>query len=127
MIMEEGRRLSNASHGVEEQTLQPDSTFDIQQDHEKTVSDAPEGGTRAWLVAAGSASIFFSTLGFANSFGTFEEYYIDHELQGESASKIAWIGSLASFLQFFTGMLGGPLFDRYGEKVSLFISDSFVT
>ncbi|RDW75428.1 monocarboxylate permease-like protein [Coleophoma cylindrospora] len=78
---------------------------------------APEGGTQAWLVAAGGAAIFFSTLGFANSFGTFEEYYLTHQMQGESASKIAWIGSLASFLQFFAGMVGGPLFDRFGTKV----------
>ncbi|KAK6822867.1 hypothetical protein PG987_014412 [Apiospora arundinis] len=90
-------------------------------DHEKTDptadDEAPEGGARAWLAAAGGASIFFSTLGFANSFGTFEEYYLTHQLQGESASKISWIGSLAVFIQFFVGMVAGPLFDRYGSKV----------
>lgn len=32
---------------------------------------APDGGRRAWLVAAGSASIFFSCLGFMNSVGVF--------------------------------------------------------
>jgi hypothetical protein len=42
---------------------------------------APEGGTRAWTVAAGGGAIFFSTLGFANSFGTFEEYYLHHQLK----------------------------------------------
>jgi MFS family permease len=70
-----------------------------------------------WLVAGGSACIFFCTLGFANSFGTFQEYYMTHQLQAESASKISWIGSLMSFLQFFSGMVGGPLFDRFGAKV----------
>jgi hypothetical protein len=79
---------------------------------------APEGGSRAWIVAAGGGAIFFSTLGFANSFGTFEEYYLSHQLKDWSASDISWIGSLAIFLQFFAGMLSGPLFDRYGEKVS---------
>ncbi|XP_014554678.1 hypothetical protein COCVIDRAFT_39426 [Bipolaris victoriae FI3] len=78
---------------------------------------APEGGRRAWIVAAGGGAIFFSTLGFANSFGTFEEYYLRHQLKGWSASDISWIGSLAIFLQFFAGMLSGPLFDRYGEKM----------
>ncbi|KAK3933777.1 monocarboxylate permease-like protein [Diplogelasinospora grovesii] len=92
-------------------------------DHEKAAPDdpdfgpAPEGGTRAWLVAGGSACIFFCTLGFASSFGTFQEYYMTHQLQAESASKISWIGSLESFLQFFAGMVGGPLFDRFGAKV----------
>jgi hypothetical protein len=83
---------------------------------------APEGGARAWLVAGGGAAIFFCTLGFANSFGAFEEYYLTHQLQGDSPSKVAWIGSLQSFLQFFTGMFGGPLFDRYGAKVCFLIS-----
>lgn len=80
---------------------------------------APEGGFRAWIVAASGACIFFSTLGFANSFGTFEQYYLSHQLQGSSASKVSWIGSLSAFLQFFAGMFGGPLFDRFGAKVLL--------
>ncbi|OQD89896.1 hypothetical protein PENANT_c002G00046 [Penicillium antarcticum] len=75
---------------------------------------APDGGFRAWLITAGTACIFFSTLGFANSFGIFEQYYLSHQLKDESADKVAWIGSLAAFLQFAAGALGGPLFDRYG-------------
>ncbi|ORY71475.1 monocarboxylate permease-like protein [Pseudomassariella vexata] len=91
--------------------------------YERSASDAfeygpaPEGGARAWLVAAGSGAIFFATLGFANSFGTFEQYYLTHQLRESSASSVSWIGSLAIFLQFFTGMLSGPLFDRYGAKI----------
>ncbi|KAE8381979.1 major facilitator superfamily domain-containing protein [Aspergillus bertholletiae] len=76
--------------------------------------EAPDGGVRAWLVAAGGASLFFCCLGFANSFGTFEEYYLSHQLRGQSPDNVAWIGSLAAFLQFATGSIAGPLFDRYG-------------
>jgi hypothetical protein len=111
--------LSLASTYVVEQSSQR-SVLDVESDFERRVSDAPEGGTRAWLVAGGSAAIFFCTLGFANSFGTFEEYYLVHQLKRESASEIAWIGSLSSFLQFFTGIFGGPLFDRFGEKVHFY-------
>ncbi|KAL4898131.1 major facilitator superfamily domain-containing protein [Aspergillus ambiguus] len=75
---------------------------------------APDGGIQAWLVATGGACIFFSTLGVANTFGVFEEYYLTHQLRGEPADKVAWIGSLATFLQFAIGSIGGPLFDRYG-------------
>jgi hypothetical protein len=39
-----------------------------------TFPPAPDGGRRAWLVAAGSASIFFSCLGFMNSIGVFRQY-----------------------------------------------------
>lgn len=104
------------SLNTEKPDLQPPAT-EVEHENEQHASEAPEGGTRAWLVAGGAASIFFCTLGFSNSFGTFEEYYITHQLQGESASRVSWIGSLGSFLPFFAGMVAGPLFDRYGEKV----------
>ncbi|KAH8670663.1 major facilitator superfamily domain-containing protein [Ilyonectria robusta] len=79
--------------------------------------EPPDGGLQAWTVAAGAAFISFSAMGFANSFGIFQQYYMTHQLQGESADKVAWIGSLAAFLQFAAGAVGGPLFDRYGEWV----------
>lgn len=114
-----------ATQPAPEQALecQSDATVEgstnLQLDQEKSADDdpAPEGGVRAWLVAGGGAAVFFCTLGFANSFGTFEEYYLSHQMKGESASKVSWIGSLAMFLQFFAGVVGGPLFDRYGETV----------
>ena len=86
--------------------------------------DFPEGGTQAWLVACGTAGILFCTLGFANSFGVFQAYYIDHQLRGHSPDDISWIGSLQVFLVFALGVIGGPMFDRYGAIVSL---ASFVT
>jgi hypothetical protein len=82
-----------------------------------TLPAAPDGGVRAWLAAAGGSCIFFSALGFANAFGVFEEYYLSHQLIGKSADDVAWIGSLASCLQFAAGAVGGPLFDRYGAWV----------
>lgn len=80
---------------------------------------APDGGARAWIVAAGGAAILFCCLGFSNSFGAFEQYYLTHQLQGHSPDKIAWIGSISAYLQFGAGMVGGPMFDRYGSRVSL--------
>ena len=79
--------------------------------------EAPDGGTRAWLVAAGGSTIFFCCLGFSNAFGAFEEYYLTHQLREESPAKIAWIGSLSAFVQFAAGVVGGPLFDRFGAWV----------
>ncbi|KAK2053119.1 riboflavin transporter MCH5 [Colletotrichum caudatum] len=61
--------------------------------------DFPEGGTRAWLVAAGTAGILFCSLGYTNSFG------------------ISWIGSIQAFLVFASGAVGGPIFDRYGAWI----------
>ncbi|KAI1879833.1 hypothetical protein JX265_001454 [Neoarthrinium moseri] len=79
--------------------------------------EAPDGGTQAWLVAAGGHAIFFCCLGFSNAFGSFEEYYLSHQLQGHSPDDIAWIGSLSAYIQFAAGMVGGPLFDRFGAKM----------
>ncbi|KAF7592143.1 hypothetical protein BBP40_000630 [Aspergillus hancockii] len=99
------------------------STIAAELGQEKTSTDslkfeeAPDGGTRAWLVAAGGASVFFCCLGFANSFGTFEEYYLSYQLRGQSPDTVAWIGSLSAFLQFASAAVGGPLFDRYGGWV----------
>jgi hypothetical protein len=78
---------------------------------------APDGGTRAWLVAAGGSTIFFCCLGFSNAFGELQQYYLTHQLSAESPSDIAWIGSISVFLQFLIGVVGGPLFDRFGAKV----------
>ncbi|KAK6865361.1 hypothetical protein PG995_001889 [Apiospora arundinis] len=77
---------------------------------------APDGGLRAWLVAAGGASVFFCCLGFANSFGTFAQYYATHQLPHRSPDDIAWIGSLNGYLQMAMGLLSGPAFDKYGAK-----------
>ncbi|KAK3990677.1 riboflavin transporter MCH5 [Cladorrhinum sp. PSN332] len=78
---------------------------------------APDGGTRAWLVAAGAGFAFFSTLGLMNSFGVFQAYYQENQLKNETPDKIAWIGSIAACLQFILGGLTGPIFDRIGVKV----------
>ena len=80
--------------------------------------DFPEGGLRAWLVAAGTAGILFCTLGYSNSFGVFQAYYIRNQLKDHSPDDISWIGSLQVFLVFALGLAGGPIFDRYGAWVS---------
>ncbi|CAM1511032.1 Fc.00g085450.m01.CDS01 [Cosmosporella sp. VM-42] len=77
-------------------------------------SEFPDGGTRAWLVAAGAAGAFFCTLGYTNVFGIFQAYYMFNQMPEQSADNIAWIGSIQAFLIFATGAVGGPLFDRFG-------------
>ncbi|KAK4541119.1 hypothetical protein LTR36_008344 [Oleoguttula mirabilis] len=81
------------------------------------VSAAPDGGARPWLVAAGAFCIAFCALGFTNATGVLQQYYLTHQLRHKSTDAIAWIGSLASFLQFVTGAFTGPPFDRYGAWI----------
>lgn len=50
----------------------------------------------------------------------YQEYYETHQLQDQSSSSIAWIGSLQLFFLFGGSLVGGPLFDRFGAGVSFF-------
>ncbi|KAL1977787.1 hypothetical protein VTN31DRAFT_646 [Thermomyces dupontii] len=96
------------------------SRHDVENDKENASPDFGEGvdgSVRAWLVAFGASCIFFCALGYANSFGVFQEYYLSHQLQHRSPDDVAWVGSLAAFLQFAAGSIGGPLFDRFGAIV----------
>ncbi|KFY71645.1 hypothetical protein V499_08179 [Pseudogymnoascus sp. VKM F-103] len=77
----------------------------------------PEGGARGWATAAGAAGVLFCTFGYINTFGFYQEYYQRHQLSGETPSAISWIGSVQGFFIFSGSLVGGPLFDRYGEKV----------
>jgi len=88
------------------------------EDRQPLEHDFPEGGLRAWLVAAGTAGILFCTLGYSNSFGVFQAYYIHNQLRDHSPDDISWIGSVQVCLVFALGVIGGPIFDRYGAWVS---------
>lgn len=81
------------------------------------IDSFPEGGARAWLVAAGAGCVMFSTLGYSNSYGVFQAYYQVHQLHDVGPDDIAWIGGMQGFLTLATGAIGGPLFDRYGAWV----------
>lgn len=95
------------------------SSDDKSPDLEKVqTSDFPDGGAKAWLVAAGAAVGMFSTMGFVNSFGIFQSYYKTNQLPHETNDNIAWIGSIQAWLMFCTGIVAGPLTDRYGPWVS---------
>ncbi|CAL1703508.1 unnamed protein product [Somion occarium] len=69
----------------------------------------PDGGARAWASVAGGWIIAFCTVGYAQSFGVFEDLYT---LAGAStATNIAWIGSFQLFMAFAMGLPAGKLFD----------------
>jgi hypothetical protein len=78
----------------------------------------PDGGMRAWLVAVGAATGFFCTTGYNSTFGVFQAYYMFNQLQDHSSDAIAWIGSVQAFFTIGSGIIVGPLFDRYGGWVS---------
>lgn len=52
-----------------------------------------------------------ATRGIINTFGVYQTFYEQDILSNMSASTIAWIGSVESFLLLFVGVITGPLFD----------------
>ncbi|PCG95570.1 Major facilitator superfamily domain, general substrate transporter [Penicillium occitanis (nom. inval.)] len=84
---------------------------------EKTGTEFPEGGTRAWLVLLGAFCVSFATFGYMNAFGVYQEYYTKYTLRHETPSNISWIGSVQICFLFSGSLVGGPLFDRYGASV----------
>ncbi|PCH34806.1 MFS general substrate transporter [Wolfiporia cocos MD-104 SS10] len=85
-------------------TLRPD---DASSTSTLTISD---GGLRAWLAVLGGYLVIFSTFGYSNSFGVYQDYYTLHG--SSSSSDISWIGSLQLCLMFAVGLPAGRLFDR---------------
>ncbi|KAJ5783765.1 uncharacterized protein N7518_009442 [Penicillium psychrosexuale] len=84
---------------------------------EKPTPKFPEGGLRAWMVVLGAFCVSFSTFGYMNAFGVYQDYYTEHFISNETSSTISWIGSVQVCFLFAGSLIGGPLFDRYGAVV----------
>ncbi|KAM5436384.1 hypothetical protein MferCBS31731_005875 [Microsporum ferrugineum] len=80
------------------------------------VETYPEGGLKAWLNLLGAFCAMACTFGWISTFGVFEAYYHTHLLKENTHSQIAWIGGLQAFFICTTGLISGPLVDRYGLK-----------
>ncbi|KAF8177232.1 MFS general substrate transporter [Pholiota molesta] len=85
--------------------------------------DFPDGGLRAWLIVCGAMCNTFSTFGYVNSWGIFQNYYQETILSTSSPSTISWIGSIQYSLVFLPGLLAGRLFDL-GYFRSVFLTSS---
>src|SRR5689334_142394 len=92
----------------------PDASDSTEQEY----GAPPDGGLRAWLVAAGAAAAFFSTTGYNSSFGVFAAHYIFNQMPDRSTDDITWIGSVQALLTTGSGLVAGPLLDRCGGWVS---------
>lgn len=85
--------------------------------HESWLTD--NNRPRANLTILGAFTGLFCTVGFLNSFGVFEAYYMQYQLADETETTIAWIGALSIFFIFSISVISGPLLDFFGPGVSL--------
>ncbi|KAL3477280.1 major facilitator superfamily domain-containing protein [Aspergillus californicus] len=72
---------------------------------------------RAWSVIAGASMALFCSVGFINSYGVFQEYYLTHQLANESESTVAWLGGVSIFFIFAFSAVSGPTLDVFGPRV----------
>lgn len=91
-------------------------------DHELQthLSEAPDGGIRAWLAVFATALVTFSTFGFLNSWGIFQAYYEGNLLLHTPPSTIAWIGSTQYALTYLPALATGRMFDLGYFKIPFF-------
>ncbi|KAG1787916.1 MFS general substrate transporter [Suillus plorans] len=91
-------------------------------DHElqTRLSEAPDGGIRAWLAVFATALVTFSTFGFLNSWGIFQAYYQENLLLHTPPSTIAWIGSTQYALTYLPALVTGRMFDLGYFKIPFF-------
>ncbi|CAG8954951.1 hypothetical protein HYFRA_00008640 [Hymenoscyphus fraxineus] len=88
-------------------------------------ADFPDGGLEAWLVVAGGWCCMFTSFGWVNCIGLFQEYYENNLLQEYSSSTISWITSIEIFCMFFGGPIYGKVFDSYGPRWPLLVGSFF--
>jgi MFS family permease len=115
---------------VDEKTAAPELS-----QHDSAASPTKEGGLAGWTTVFGAFCGLTATFGQVNTFGSYQAYYIQHQLSNHSPSDISWIGSLQLWLVFFSvsgfffspltfprlivgiqGLFVGRLFDAYGPK-----------
>ncbi|KAI7977688.1 hypothetical protein EIK77_010279 [Talaromyces pinophilus] len=79
-------------------------------------SGPPDGGAAAWLNVLGAWCCSFSSPGWANSVGSFQQYYEVGPLKDYSGSTISWIPALQLFFLFALGPFVGIIYDKYGPR-----------
>ncbi|KAH6975742.1 major facilitator superfamily domain-containing protein [Ilyonectria destructans] len=74
-----------------------------------TSTPPPDGGFVAWMAVLACFLTIMNTWGVIISFGAFQTYYVS--VLHRSRSDISWVGSIAVFFLFFTGIISGRLTD----------------
>lgn len=86
---------SEATSSPDRPTLQLND-LEASEPNERSQSSA----SRAYLSVFGAFLALFCTFGDINSFGTFQAWYLTHQLHSMSPSAISWIGSVQLFIFF---------------------------
>lgn len=77
-------------------------------------------------VILAASSVVFIGLGITNTFGVFQEYYVEHTLKDVKPEKIIVIGSTAASMYFVLGAFAGRFADLIGYRPSLVLGSSLM-
>lgn len=112
--------LQNSTIEKIDETAEKNET---QQPSEKPQNAQPEehqeGGRKAWLAVAGASAGLFTSFGWTNCIGLFQDEYQTNQLKQYSSSTVSWITSVQFFFMLAMAPVSGKLFDRYGPRIPL--------
>lgn len=100
-------------------------------------ADFPDGGLKAWSVVLGGWCCLFTSFGWINVIGIFQNYYQGHQLSDYPPSTVAWIPSTEvchrsgipataadessqTFMMYFLVPMYGKIFDTFGPRPLLY-------
>ncbi|KAJ2207355.1 hypothetical protein EV180_001803 [Coemansia sp. RSA 518] len=86
----------------------------------ETIEYAEPDTKYAWLVAIAALLNLATTMGTLNSFGVYQQYYLNTLYSTDSAVSISWISTLISFCMFVGGVFTGKLVDKFGFRITCF-------
>ena len=89
-------------------------------------ADFPDGGFKAWSVVLGGWCCLFSSFGWINCIGVFQDYYQRNQLRTYPPSTVTWISSTQKFMMFVGAPLLGKIFDNYGTRFLLLFGTFFL-
>jgi MFS family permease len=79
-----------------------------------------------WVAVTAASAVLFIGVGYANTFGVFQEHYQAVVFPDEPPPKIILIGSLASSLYLVLGAFTGRFADLVGHRISLAIGSALM-
>ncbi|KAK0458984.1 major facilitator superfamily domain-containing protein [Desarmillaria tabescens] len=72
----------------------------------------PEGGLQVWMTVLGVWIIQFSTFGYTNAYGVYNDFYIrEYMVNKYASSQMSWVGNVQLMLVLSVGLVSGRLYD----------------
>ncbi|KAH8706938.1 MFS transporter [Phaeosphaeriaceae sp. PMI808] len=84
--------------------------------------EPPNGGILAWLCVLAGFLCQFSSFGFLNACGIFQEFYESDLLRQHSSSAITWIITIQIFLMFAMGPIIALFNDVFGPRLVVMVA-----